>query len=149
MYATQTDITDLYGPDALYVADRDGDGVADAVSVERELRDGTSLIDSYLRTRYSLPFPDGTDLSILRRLCIDIAVYGLAQSRDVLTDELRRRYDDAIGSLVRLSSGKQSIAVPADPGEEETGASVQSGGPQPVVQGGPERLFSREKTRGL
>lgn len=147
MYATAADITELYGPDALYVADRDGDGVAELEAVDRALADAGYEIDSYLATRYPLPLPAGTDTRILRRIAVDIAVYGLAQSRAVLTDELRRRYEDAVGSLRRIADGRQALLLPA-PAAGEDGASAD-GGPRPVVQEGPERLFSREKMRGL
>ncbi len=152
MYAQSADITDLYGPDALYVADRDGDGVAEADAVDRALVEAAYEIDSYLATRYALPLPPGTQVSVLRQLAVDIAVYRLAQSRDVLTEELRRRYDDATASLRRIADGKQALPPP-DPatttGGGVDGDGVEGGGPRPILQAGPEREFSRAKMRGL
>ena len=148
MYATIADITELYGPQSLYVADRNGDGVPEGEAVERALVEAGYEIDSYLATRYALPLPAGTQVSVLRQLAVDIAVYRLAQSRDVLTEELRRRYDDAIASLRRIADGRQALQLPA-PEAAEGDASAEGAGPRPVFQGGPERLFSREKMRGL
>ena len=145
IYASQADIIELYGERALYVADRDGDGVPDAAAIERALAEASAEIESYLATRYALPLPAGTDLSILRKLAVDIAVYGLAQSRDVLTEELRRRYEDALAALRRLAKGEQALQLPADPDADPDDPAAE--GPRAIVQGGPERLFSREKMR--
>lgn len=149
MYATPTDITDLYGADALFVADRDGDGVAEIEAVDRALAEAGYEIDSYLATRYALPLPLGTNVSVLRQLAVDIAVYRLAQSRAVLTEEMRRRYEDAIAALRRLADGRQALQLPSPPAADGEEPVTGGSGPRPVVQSGPERLFSRAKMRGL
>lgn len=141
-YATQADIADLYGPDALYVADRDGDGVADAVAVTRALSSAKDEIDSYLGVRYRLPL--AAVPGILRQYAVDIALYRLALSREVLSEEHRTRYDDALAALKRIAEGKAILVLPADPEAEDDGQ-----GPRPIVSGGPARIFSREKMRGL
>ena len=145
IYASQADITDLYGERVLYVADRDGDGVPDVPAIERALLEASAEIDSYLATRYALPLPDGTDVSVLRKLAVDIAVYTLALSRDVLTDEITKRYENAVASLRRLAKGEQTLQLPADPDTDPE--DPHADGPRAIVQGGPERLFSREKMR--
>ena len=145
IYASQADITELYGDRILYVADRDGDGVPDVPAIERALAEASAEIDSYLATRYALPLPDGTDLSVLRKLCVDIAVYTLALSRDVLTDEIAKRHENALASLKRLAKGEQTLQLPAGPDADPD--DPQADGPRAIVQGGPERLFSREKMR--
>ncbi len=146
-YAVLSDITELYGPDVLYVADRDGDGVADVAAVARALDQASDEIDSFVGVRHVLPLP--VVPGILRQHAVDIAVYRLALSRNVLTDEHRVRYEDALGSLKRISEGKASLNLPvsADPGGDEDGDDY--GGPQPIVSAGPPRLFSREKMRGV
>lgn len=147
MYATQSDIVALYGEDILHVADRDGDGVVDVASVDAALADASAEVDSYLAVRYALPLPEGTNVSVLRRITADIAIYSLAQSRDILTEELRRRYEDALKALMRLSSGQQTLIVPATPDPDADPDAPIDGSPRPVVQDGPERLFSRDQTR--
>lgn len=149
MYATIDDLTALYGQAALYVADRDGDGAADEGAVERALAAASATVDSYLAARYALPLPPGTDTTVLRDLAIDLAVYRLAQSRDVLTEELRRRHDDARAELARFQEGEQALQLPPAPdGDGEPGAAAEDG-PRPVVHAGPERLFSRAGLRDL
>lgn len=147
-YATATDITDLYGPDALVVADRDGDGVADMAAVDRAIASASAEIDAYIATRYALPLPSIP--AHLVTICIDIAVYRLALSADVLTDEHRRRYDDARAFLKMVSAGSatlQIIAAPDPDGGEADPAAVS--GQRPIVAGGPERLFTRETLRDI
>lgn len=141
-YATQADIAELYGPHALHVADRDGDGLADTSAVTRALEGAKDEIDTYLGVRYRLPLTQPP--RILRQYAVDIALYRLALTADVLSDEHRRRYEDAIGALKRIAKGEAALVLPADPEAEDDGH-----GPRPIVSGGPERIFSREKMRGL
>lgn len=146
LYATAADITDLYGPDALVVADRNGMGVADAVAVDRAIASASAEIDAYIGTRYALPLPSTP--AHLVTICIDIAVYRLALSADVLTDEHRRRYDDARAFLKMVSTGTATLQVIAATEGTETDAAAISG-PRPIVAGGPERLFTRETLRDV
>jgi phage gp36-like protein len=144
-YATQSDITDLYSADALYVADRDGDGTVETEAVTRALEQASDEIDSYLAVRYRLPLPEVP--GILRQIAVDFALYRLALSRDVLSDEHRRRYEDGRDHLKRIADGRAALHLPsleADPDGDGEGD-----GPTPVVRHGPERLFSRDKMRGL
>jgi phage gp36-like protein len=145
-YAAATDITEIYGQHALYVADRDGDGVADAAAVDRALASAAAEIDSYLVGRYMLPLHEVP--AILKQHCVDIAVYRLALSADVLTEEHRRRYEDAIGHLKFIAAGKAGLVfttpVPADPDADPVLSAAQ-----PIVHGGPPRLFSRDEMRDI
>lgn len=142
-YATDADIVDLYGPDALVVADRDGDGMAESPAVARALSSATDEIDSYLGVRYAVPLAHVP--GVVRQACVDIALYRLALSADVLSDEHRRRYEDALAHLRRIAKGEATLVLPAVPGDPPPG----DNSPQPIVTGGPPRLFSREKMRDL
>jgi len=143
-YATPSDITTAYGPDALFAADRDGDGAADAGIVEAALADASAEIDSFLANRYSLPL-DGAH-AVLTRICIDIAIYRMASTADVVSDAMRTRFEDAQKALHDFSSGKRRLVMP-DPEAEEGEPSID--GPQPIVQDGPPAIFGRNSTRGL
>jgi phage gp36-like protein len=144
-YATQDDIITLYSEDALYVADRDGDGVVDADAVTRALTSASGEIDSYIGVRYSLPLETAPEL--LKQFCVDIAIYRLALSRDVLSEEHRRRYEDTIKHLDKIAKGTASLNLPG-PVDPDTGETTQTS-PRPIVAGGPAREFTREKMRGL
>lgn len=147
-YATQADIVELYGAHALVVADRDGDGTPDAAAIARALGSASDEIDSHIGVRFALPL--AAVPGMLRQLAVDIAVYRLAQTADVLTEELRQRYEDAIGLLRRIAEGKATLVFPpVEPGEGEEGGEPVDNSPQPIVVAGPERLFSRAKMRDL
>jgi len=144
-YATQGDIADLYGAEALaLVADRDGDGAPETAAVDRALSDASAEIDAYLRVRYDTPVAPVPQLLI--QLACDIALYRLAQTADVRTDEHRVRYEDAMAALRRLSRGEMMLPPPP-PDPDATEAPLD--GPRPIVAEGPEKLFTRDKTRGL
>lgn len=148
-YASQADIVELYGANALVVADRNGDGVPDAEAVVCALDLSSGEMDTYIGRRYSLPLPALTASSAahLTQLCVDIAVYRLALSQDVATTEHRLRYEDALAVLSKIADGRAALSLaPPPPGEQEA---PEITGPSPIVAGGPPRLFSREQMRDL
>lgn len=144
-YATQSDITALYGADALAAADQDGDGVIDAAQVASALGSAAAEIDSYIGVRYALPI-SGTHPHLMQ-ICVDVALYRLSNARGWVTDELRLRYEDAVKALRAYAEGKAALNLPADPDiatDEDGGSS-----PRPMLTSGPARIFSRDKLRGL
>lgn len=144
-YATPQDITDLYGPDALIATDVDGDGVVDMDQVNKSLASASAEIDSYLAARYTLPIA-GTH-PYLVQLCVDIAIYRQSNARSFVTEEVRTRYEDAVKALRAYADGKASLVLPVDPDAPDGAA--DDAGPQPMLLSGPDRVFSRDKMRGL
>ncbi len=144
-YATRTDIEDLYGAGALYVADRDGDGVPEDAAIARALDDASSEMDAYLRVLYDTPVSPVPQLLV--QLACDIALYRMALAGDVRTEEHRTRYDDALKTLARLSKG--DMKLPPPPPSTDPDAPVPLDGPRVIVAAGPARLFSRDQTRDL
>lgn len=146
-YATEQDMLDLIGEDALSaLADRDGDFVADATAVIKALDAGATEIDAYIGARYPLPLK--LTSPTLRQINTDIAVYRLGVDGGTQTDENRERYKDAIKLLGRIGDGKAVLVFDADP-DAETLENPDERGPRPIIIEGPDRIFSREKTRGL
>jgi phage gp36-like protein len=146
-YATQADIVELYSEDALVVADRNHDGVIDSDAVEKALKLATGEINSFIGVRYTLPLPATPDL--LLQFCVDIALYRLASTRDMLSEEHRTRYTDAKDHLKLISKGVAALDLPAPVSSGDDGDAVELEGPRPIVSGGPEREFTRAKMRGL
>lgn len=139
-YATLRNIIERYGEDDLLTAaDRDGDDQLDSAAVDRALSDASAEIDTYLATRYALPVPYIPE--ILKRLCVDITLYRLAFNAVGNSEERRRRYEDAVALLVRISKGDVSLGL----GVQATPRSKGSG----VVINGPGRRFSRDTMEGL
>lgn len=141
-YATRSDIETLYSADALYVADRGGDAAEIDAAIVRALEQATDEIDAYLRTRYETPITPVPNLLV--QFCVDIALYRLANTADVRSDEHRLRYEDARGQLARIADGKMALPVTRDP-DDAPGYDV----PRPIVQTGPEKQFTRDKLDGL
>lgn len=141
-YATQTDAVDRYGEAfVLQVADRDGDGsLADPELVQAvtdALVDATAEIDTHIGARYDLPLPSTP--TVLVRICVDIAIYRLANEAGVLSEEIRQRYEDAIMLLKRIAEGKASLGleVPAPSGRA------------PALLSSAPRVMSRRTLRGV
>lgn len=144
-YALSADISDLYGQNALVVADHDRDGVPDAGPIAVALDYATAEIDSYLAARHTLPLTEVP--LVLKQLCVDIAVYRLALSGELMTDEIDKRYERALARLRDLAAGKANLVFTTPPvGETEEGDFTA---PQPVVTGGPARVFTRDLMRDL
>ena len=137
MYATQQDIIDIYGQDALTVAaDRDGDGVADPGVADEALTQATAEMDSYIGKKYDLPLPSTP--AVLVPKCVDIAIYRMSQSPAALTDEIKDRYEKAIAWLRDLARGLVVLGLPDSP--------PSSGGG--VFASGPARVFTRDTMKG-
>ena len=138
MYATQQDVIDTYGQEALTVAaDRDGDGVADPGVADKALADASELMDSYLGKRYDLPLP--TVPEVLKPVCVDIALYRMSQGPATLTDEIKDRYRAALRWLERVADGKVSLGLPDSPPSAGGGVHVESA----------PRQFTRANLKGL
>ena len=115
-YATQRQIVERYGERTLLLlAPLEGadQPAVDEAAVARALADAGEEIDAYAATRYALPLDPPP--ALLTRLAADIAVYRLADTADVLTDERRRRYEDARALLRRIAAGEVSLGPAARP----------------------------------
>jgi phage gp36-like protein len=139
-YATESSLDMQYGTAAVTVAaDRDGDGTRDTGVIDAAISDAEDEIDSYLGVVYSLPLTSTPD--ILSRVCGDIALYRMCSDAGTLTDEMRRRYDDAIAWLSKVASGKATLGV--DAADEDIGDVAE------VTSGSQSRLFTRSTLGGL
>lgn len=142
-YAIQKDITDLYGDDALRVADRDGDGIEEAAAINAALASATAEIDGYIAVRYDLPL--AVTPPQLIRPCVDIALYHLVRDAGARTDEDRARYEDAVAFLRRIAKGEAELVLPKSEDPEDAAFEAAT----PIVQTGPPRIFGRRQTEGV
>ena len=141
MYATQQDIEDRYGKDALLVvADADFDDQIDTEKVSKALNDATDEINLYVGKRERLPLP--VVPTILNRLAVDIAFYFLS-AEDGYTEEKRQRYDDAKKTLVDIASGKVSLGLQSDSPDIVSPVAME------VEISSEERLFKRSNNNRL
>lgn len=121
-YAVRADLEAAFGRKTIdIVADRDEDGIADGPVIAAALAAAEAEVNTYLEQRYSLPFAMNPLPAILKQLVVDIAIYRLAHPVEYRTDEMRRRYEDAIKLLQAIVEGKAAIpgATEADQGPSD------------------------------
>ncbi|MBS7703313.1 gp436 family protein [Chelatococcus asaccharovorans] len=119
-YALSADIDALYGEDLLKViADRDRSGTVDQPSVDRALQEATGEIDAYISQRYAVPVSPVP--TVLRRVCVDMAVYYLAgETGATITLEISRRYERALSFLKDVAKGTATLGSTEGEGDPPT-----------------------------
>lgn len=138
-YATQSTLELQFGADEVTrSADRDADGVADVDVVERALTEADGIIDSRIGVVYDLPLQ--TVPEVLVAYAGDIALYRLSYDAGTLTDEKRRRYEDALRWLDAVATGKAVLGGQPEP-DKISGAGTR------ITAG--ERLYTRATLRGV
>ncbi|MFO1038148.1 MAG: phage protein Gp36 family protein [Geminicoccaceae bacterium] len=137
-YATQADMEAAFGKGQLReLADRDGDGVADAAVVAKALADADAWIDSYLVGRYTLPL--AVTPPLLNRLAGFLGFYLLHPA--AVPEDVRQRYLDALAQLRDLGCGKAQLP-------DTVGTPTpQTGGLPKVAAGDP--VFSSDTLAGF
>jgi phage gp36-like protein len=138
-YATAADLDGrITQSELLRLTDETDSGQIDTATIAAALESADTEIDSYLAARYTLPLADPQPL--LASLAIDIAIWNLYSLDDSGVPENRKdRYQAAVATLGRLSSGKQTLGAP----EEAVGGS------EAAVFSGPDRTFNRTNMKDL
>ena len=141
MYASLQDCIDRRGGDAvLLLQDVKGADPPAYTELETALRDASEEIDAYLGSRHGLPLDPVPEL--VRRLCVEIAVYRRSEDAGILTNERSRRYDDAVRLLKDIAAGRASL------GAEDPDPPTEAAGQVVAVDSDP-RVLSRETLRGI
>lgn len=139
-YITQQHIIDSIGEsDFVMLADPNCTGAADEDVVARAIAAAESEVSSYVGQRYALPLAETPP--ILLQVTADVAAYRLARTPDLMTEDRRQRYKDAIAWLAKLAQGtvRLDVALTATPDTVHGG----------VFQRGPERQMTRCKLTGI
>ena len=103
------------------LTDDAGSEVVDVDTVQRAIADADSMIDGYLRSRYTVPF--ATTPKIIQRLSVDLTVYYLYQRKNdyEMPEPVRFRYTDALKTLEAVAAGRMHIEdVPPSEAEVPT-----------------------------
>lgn len=76
---------------------------------DEAVEDADSLINSYLRSRYAVPF--ATTPKVVNRIAVDLVIYFLYQRKSdmEMTDAIRARYKDSISLLEGIQTGRVNI----------------------------------------
>ena len=131
-YATQANLITRFGEQEITeLTDRTNTGI-DAAVVSKALADADAEINGYVSAKHELPLNPVP--AVLERLACEIARYYLYEDR--VTEQVRRRYEDARKWLQGVANGTVSLGVDAS-GD----APASSGGPQSSA---PERVFTRD-----
>ncbi len=140
-YATPQDIINRYSnQDLVQLTNEDPTATSiNTALLQQALDDASAEIDGYLGARFVLPLTDPP--TVLDRLATDIAMYRVQSLRPIhdLADA-RKRYDDAIGMLIRVAAGELTLGIAAD--GRETAASADQAE-------GPARVFNRNTLKGF
>ncbi len=109
MYATHNDLLNrLELRHLVELADDDGDGQPDPAILDACIADADSLIDTALRTRYSVPFEPVPPF--LRKLSADLAIANLfARRREATSPTHQHRAQAALELLRSLASGETRL----------------------------------------
>ncbi|HAE40568.1 MAG TPA: DUF1320 domain-containing protein [Candidatus Riflebacteria bacterium] len=134
-YAVVQDMVDRFGAaELIQLTDRSEvpTGTYDSDLIEQALSDAEAEINAYLASRYALPLAEVPETLV--RLTCNIARYQLYGSS--LTEEVTKRYNDAIAFLKNVSRGDAVIGV----GTTGTAPTVENA-PEHF---GPDRVFSSD-----
>ena len=105
-YCTIEDIeTQTSTPTLIQLTSDDGQEIVDRVVVQEAILYSTSLINGYLRGRYSLPLD--THFPLLRIIAIDISIYRLyaRRMRNEMPEVIETAYKNAISTLKDIQKG--------------------------------------------
>lgn len=105
-YCTIADIeTQTSTPTLIQLTSDDGQEIVDRVVAQEAILYSTSLINGYLRGRYSLPLD--THFPLLRILAIDISIYRLyaRRMRNEMPEVIETAYKNAISTLKDIQKG--------------------------------------------
>jgi len=124
-YAIAQDMIDRFEErELIQLTDRHDTGSIDTAVLDKVLADADAKIDSYLVGRYPLPLASAP--RTLTIYACDIARYLLHDNH--ATEQVTKRYDDAIRFLERVAKGDISIGATAagTPPPAADGAQVES-----------------------
>lgn len=111
-YCTLDDIKDRI-PEAniIQLTDDEGLGAANQTRVDKAVTAADSVIDGYLRGRYSLPL--STVPELIKTIAIDISVYKLYERRLELEmpEAMSSRYKNALKMLEQIQKGLIKLGI--------------------------------------
>lgn len=107
MYAQVTDMQMRFGQEELEQLAPSDTGTVDQSKVESALNDASAEMNTYLGSVYSLPLTDPNPY--LKTICCDITRFRLWD--DAVSEEVRKRYEDAIAWLKKVVKGDVSLGI--------------------------------------
>tara|TARA_B100002019_G_C21202070_1_gene564571 strand:+ start:652 stop:1059 length:408 start_codon:yes stop_codon:yes gene_type:complete len=131
-YCTKADLIARFGEDELQAIARDANGEIDDAAVDRACDDASGEIDGYVSAA-GYPVPLSPVPRIVTAYACDIARYRLYDEH--ATDQVQKRYDDAVKFLRSVSRGEVKLGISTGPASRSAG-SVQMNPGRQVFNGG-------------
>ncbi|ATG73678.1 hypothetical protein AN401_07245 [Zobellella denitrificans] len=130
-YITLADLQERFSAEEILSLADDGTGQIDQDVINRAAEDASGEIDGYVAAGgYTVPML--TVPRIIRAYACDIARYRMYD--DAATEQVRKRYEDAIKFLRLLAEGKVKLGLDED--DVTTAGSAQFTGKPGVMPGG-------------
>lgn len=138
-----------YGLDYVVTScDRDLDGNVDATALTLAFAQATSRINGYLAGRVSLPLEPVPEN--IKLYCVDMAIYTVSSTADVMTTIKKERYELAISDLKLIAQGKMRLVRDPDAPVPDIAltqqASVETERERAAYLNPTTRTFSRTRT---
>ncbi|MBO6273472.1 DUF1320 domain-containing protein [bacterium] len=114
-YCSSSDIESYIStPTLIQLTNDEGGDVINNIVTQEAIIYASTLIDGYLRGRYTLPLD--TQFPLLKILCIDISVYRLysRRMRDEMPEVIENAYKNAISTLRDIQKGVVSLQAEND-----------------------------------
>lgn len=141
-YCTIDDIeTQTSTPILIQLTSDDGQEAVDRVVAQEAILYSSTLIDGYLRGRYSLPLD--THFPLLRILAIDLSIHRLytRRMRDEMPEVIENNYKNAISTLKDIQKGVISLQSENDSFETAGFNSEEYKTNKEII----DRLFGKER----
>ncbi|MCK7458496.1 gp436 family protein [Idiomarina aminovorans] len=107
-YAQATDMVTRFGQEELeQLAPSDTAEEFDQEKVDSALSDASAEMNTYLGSVYALPLTDPNPY--LKTICCDITRFRLWD--DAVSEEVRKRYEDAVAWLKKVVKGDVSLGI--------------------------------------
>ncbi len=115
------------------LTDDAGIGTVDENVVNLAIQSAASEVDGYVGVRYRVPMDPPHPL--VKKLCLDLAVYQLHLRLDRVSDAVQSLYDNAVRLLRDISKGVVSLGAEPEP---------EASGHLRAVVRAPKRIFGRD-----
>ncbi|PCI85775.1 MAG: hypothetical protein COB24_11960 [Hyphomicrobiales bacterium] len=135
MYATKQNLINKYDEKTLIrFSSKSANGTMDDDVIAAALDEASAIIDGYISKQYDLPLSNVPVLLV--GYCIDISIHNLATGKGAITDDITRRYDNAIKFLKDVARGDLGLGLPKKQAEAASSSKIL------FTQASP-RLFER------
>ncbi|QRE74387.1 phage protein Gp36 family protein [Methylobacterium aquaticum] len=151
-FATLQDLETRYPAELLTLAADEATGIRDDARIEAVLRDVTVEARAILLARYGRQDLDRLDddaRDVLRVYAMAMALYRVALSFSRSSERLEKGYADAVKALQAIAAGKGALGLITDDANDPPPPGSDGANNGVVLVESAERLFTRQRMRGL